>query len=245
MYKAKECTLATAEALLESLSLPQLNRETEPFDLDTTHGQKLFSKLFDEKKNSKIAQKLMGVFICEAIRFQDDGALARMAMRKVISLFPRSSDPNLQIEPIESNPFYQVFVAGETSVVFAVKQGKKTTLDLFFTPPIGKDFSRLSAYIDVTSDIDESKDEDGSSQTTAFRFPKTPKSQRGRPQRLNPQFTFPDGKMKRKIKPKTGQTSMQHDQDESELLDSSKSSRDLTCKSDEKDYKEESSDKDK
>lgn len=177
MHDSKECTLAIAKALLESLSLPQMNGTVEPTELDVNHGIELFSKLVDEKKSPKLnAQKLMGVLICEAIRFQDDGALARMAIRGVISLFPKGSDPNLQIEPIIGNPFYKVFVAGENPVVFAKAGGKQATLNLFFKPPTGQGFSPLSAYVDETSDVDE----DGSSQETAINPPKPTTSRSGR-----------------------------------------------------------------
>ena len=180
MFNNNECTLATAKVLLESLSLPQQNGKVEPKDepteLKINHGQTLFSKLFDEKGNPKSAQKLMGALICEAIRFQEDGALARMAIRAVMSLFPKGIDPNSQIEPMESNPFYQVFVDGENPVVFAKEGGKRVTLNLFFNPSMNQSFSQLSAFMHETSDVDE----EGSSQETAINPPEPQTSSFGR-----------------------------------------------------------------
>ena len=174
MFKNNECTLATAKDLLESLSLPQMNGKIEPkdepSDLPLSHGQALFSKLFDEKRNPKNAQKLMGALICEAIRFQEDGALARMAMREIIRLFQTP----LKSDKIEDNPFYLVFVAGVNPVVFAMVGGKQKTLNLFFKHPTGQDFSGL--YIDEISDVDE----DASSQETAINPPKPTTSSSGR-----------------------------------------------------------------
>ncbi len=223
MYKSKECTLATAKALLESLSLPQMNGKIEPkdepSDLPLSHGQALFSKLFDEKRNPKNAQKLMGALICEAIRFQDDGALARMAIRGVISLFPKDSDPNSQIEPIIDNPFYKVFVDGENPVVFAKVGGKQATLNLFFhSSSTGQDFSPLSAYIDETSDVDELSDvnKDSSQTTTAPASPRTPKSNK-RHRKPTSRFT-PDLHGKPKSNPKGKRTFEQKDQEKTESL---------------------------
>lgn len=218
MYESKECTLATAKALLKSLSLPQMNGKIEPkdepSDLPLSHGQALFSKLFDEKRNPKNAQKLMGVLICEAIRFQDDGALARMAMREIIRLFQTP----LKSDKIEDNPFYQVFADSENPVVFAMLGGKKKTLNLFFTPPTGQDFSPLSAYVDETSDVDELSDvnKDSSQTTTAPASPRTPESNK-RHRKPTSRFT-PDLHGKPKSKPKGKRTFEQKDQEKTESL---------------------------
>lgn len=213
MHKYNECTLATAEALLKSLSLPQMNgtvKSAEPKELKIDHGRALFSELFDENGNPKNAQKLMGALICEAIRFQEDGALARMAIRGVIRLFQKT----LKSDRIEDNPFYQVFVDGENPVVFAKEGGKQKTLDLFFKPSMNQSFLQLSAFMHETSDVDE----DGSQATTAIALSESPKSKSGRHLRYNAQFTFPDGPQRRTIKSSAGQTSEQDDPDETELL---------------------------
>ena len=219
MYESKECTLATAKALLKSLSLPQMNGKIEPkdepSDLPLSHGQALFSKLVDEKKSPKLnAQKLMGVLICEAIRFQDDGALARMAMREIIRLFQTP----LRSDKIEDNPFYQVFADRENPVVFAKLGGKKKTLNLFFTPPTGQDFSPLSAYVDETSDVDELSDvnKDSSQTTTAPASPRTPESNK-RHRKPTSRFT-PDLHGKPKSKPKGKRTFEQNYQEKTESL---------------------------
>ena len=218
MFKNNECTLATAKDLLESLSLPQMNGKIEPkdepSDLPLSHGQALFSKLFDEKRNPKNAQKLMGALICEAIRFQEDGALARMAMREIIRLFQTP----LKSDKIEDNPFYQVFVAGVNPVVFAMVGGKQKTLELFFKIHTWQDFSPLSAYIDETSDVDELSDvnKDSSQTTTAPASPRTPESNK-RHRKPTSRFT-PDLHGKPKSKPKGKRTFEQKDQEKTESL---------------------------
>lgn len=50
------------------------------------------------------AKKLMALLICETIRFQEDGACARMAMRMVINEYKNGSNQN------SSEPFEHVFV---------------------------------------------------------------------------------------------------------------------------------------
>lgn len=121
MYKKNECSPRTAFRILENLS--------KGHD-ETRRDYQLFLNL------PKNAQDLMAVLICEAIRFQEDGALERMAIRKVLSLFPKPSSSTSatasssrttehpiatdysDVQPsgdVKENPFYKVFVLDENT----------------------------------------------------------------------------------------------------------------------------------
>ena len=120
MYDANECSPRTAFRILENLSKGY--KEKRDYEL--------FLNLH------KNAQDLMAVLICEAIRFQEDGALERMAIRKVLSLFPKPSSSTSatasssrtterpiatdysDVQPsgdVKENPFYKVFVLDENT----------------------------------------------------------------------------------------------------------------------------------
>ena len=109
-------TKETAEQILKNLSKGYIEaNESGEFNLDV-----LSNEIFEEL--DKNAKKLMAVLICETIRFNDDGASARMAMRLVINNFENGS----------TSPFEDVFVesSGETPLsIFAVTGGKQRMLD--------------------------------------------------------------------------------------------------------------------
>lgn len=69
------------------------------------------------------AKRLMAFLICETIRFQDDGACARMAMRMVIKMY----DNNME------DPFGTVFVSIpqqlDPASIFASKKGKNRMIN--------------------------------------------------------------------------------------------------------------------
>lgn len=130
MYGNRECSPRTAFYILKNLS--------KGYD-----GKRDYELFLDLPENAK---DLMAVLICEAIRFQEDGALARMAIRKVLSLFPKPSISDTSRVPVaedysdaqpaeslEKNPFYEVFVSieettlGDTTpfAIFAATQDKK------------------------------------------------------------------------------------------------------------------------
>lgn len=130
MYDAGKCSPRIAFYILRNLSK----------GYDGKRDYELFSNLGPE------VEDLMAVLICEAIRFQEDGALARMAIRKVLSLFPKPSisdtsrvpvaEDYSNVQPagsIDNNPFYKVFVSIEETTlaettpfaIFAATQDKK------------------------------------------------------------------------------------------------------------------------
>lgn len=130
MYDAGKCSPRTAFYILKNLSKGYA-------------GKRDYELFLDLPENAK---DLMAVLICEAIRFQEDGALARMAIRKVLSLFPKPSISDTSRVPVaedysdaqpaeslEKNPFYEVFVSieettlGDTTpfAIFAATQDKK------------------------------------------------------------------------------------------------------------------------
>lgn len=141
MYDAGKCSPRTAFYILKNLSKGYAGKR----------DYELFLNLDPE------VEDLMAVLICEAIRFQEDGALARMAIRKVLSLFPKPlisdtsrgpvAEDYSDVQPagrIDNNPFYKVFVSIEETTlaettpfaIFAATQdekrvgGKRRKLDL-------------------------------------------------------------------------------------------------------------------
>ena len=74
----------------------------------------------------------MGLFICEAIRFQEDGALARMAIRKVLDKFETYTPPSVTSSTAatidKNNPFYDVFVTNAADIIFPLEGGKQRQL---------------------------------------------------------------------------------------------------------------------
>lgn len=174
MYGNRECSPRTAFYILKNLS--------KGYD-----GKRDYELFLDLPENAK---DLMAVLICEAIRFQEDGALARMAIRKVLSLFPKPStrEPVAEdysdeqpAESLEKNPFYEVFVSIEETTlddttpfaIFAATQdkkrvgGKRRKLDLIEGEiSIGNthyefDKNRLFDTVDCLSDSEEQKEEKG------------------------------------------------------------------------------------
>ncbi len=130
MHDAGKCSPRTAFYILKNLSKGYAGKR----------DYELFLNLDPE------VEDLMAVLICEAIRFQEDGALARMAIRKVLSLFPKPSISDTSRGPVaedysdeqpaeslEKNPFYEVFVSIEETTlddttpfaIFAATQDKK------------------------------------------------------------------------------------------------------------------------
>ena len=108
-------TNKTAKQILKNLSkgciMPDENGNI-PLD-------ELENKIFEGLNDS--AKKLMAVLICETIRFNDDGACARMAMRNVIARFNGSN-----------HPFEDVFVKSEGTTplsIFATNGGKQRMID--------------------------------------------------------------------------------------------------------------------
>ena len=108
-------TNKTAKQILENLSKGCIGPDkTGNFHLDELENE-IFEKLDDS------AKKLMAVLICETIRFNDDGACARMAMRNVIARFNGSN-----------HPFEDVFVKSEGTTplsIFATNGGKQRMID--------------------------------------------------------------------------------------------------------------------
>lgn len=153
MFSEGECTSEVATTMLKNLSMPYAVGKDPGGELVALG----YEMLFNELTGTWHAKNLMAILICEAIRFQDDGALARMAMRKVVNLFTQHSLTSKK----ENNPFYRVFVKGknenenEKSVIFAKKGGKKDTLKLFFSTTAGLDTWPLSINLDYTSDVEE------------------------------------------------------------------------------------------
>lgn len=159
MINNNECTLKTASQMLKNLSLPHSKKNPKaPESLSQIDPKMLFYKLERE------ARKLMAVFICEAIRFQEDGALARMAIRKVISLFPKDIDENKQITE-GKNPFYDVFVANAASIIFPLEGGKNRMLAIISNGNYNSngnydtDLGSMRLNADYLSDVEEESSE--------------------------------------------------------------------------------------
>lgn len=93
-----------AEVILKNLSK---SNQRDPNDI------------FENLDDFPAARNLIAILICETIRFQDDGACARMAMRLVIDLYNRSSN---KLSPL---PFQQVFVGVDGKVPLAIFAGHK------------------------------------------------------------------------------------------------------------------------
>ncbi len=93
-----------AEVILKNLSK---SNQRDPNDI------------FENLDDFPAARNLIAILICETIRFQDDGACARMAMRLVIDLYNRSSN---KLSPL---PFQQVFVGIDGKVPLAIFAGHK------------------------------------------------------------------------------------------------------------------------
>lgn len=137
MHDNGECSARTAFYILKNLSKgyekPDPKNSAKKIERS---DYELFSDLPENAKN------LMAVLICEAIRFQEDGALERMAIRKVLSLFPKPSTPSVSttsatassssttegpvaedysdVQPSrdhKDNPFYKVFVLDEDTTL--------------------------------------------------------------------------------------------------------------------------------
>lgn len=105
----------TAVQILECISRPCEMNDSENL---ATLGPKIFEGLQDlEGGKINPAKKLVAVLICEAIRFKDNGASVRMAIRKVIDLYD-NSDPE---------PFKKVFIGEDNDpiAVFALSGGRK------------------------------------------------------------------------------------------------------------------------
>lgn len=111
----------TAVQILECISRPcEMN---DPENLANL-GPKIFEGLQDlEDREINPAKKLVAVLICEAIRFKDNGASVRMAIRKVIDLY-NSGIPNDDPEP-----FKKVFINNGKDngpiAVFALSGGRE------------------------------------------------------------------------------------------------------------------------
>ncbi len=114
MQKARSTDLTTANQILKNLSKGCVDPvEGEGFDM-----QDLANRIFEKLDDS--AKRLMAVLICETIRFGDDGACARMAMREIIAWYEMSG-VNI------SRLFDAVFVNGNESLpqaIFSLPGGK-------------------------------------------------------------------------------------------------------------------------
>ena len=181
MFSEGECTSEVATTMLKNLSMPYAVGKDPGGELVALG----YEMLFNELTGTWHAKNLMAILICEAIRFQDDGALARMAMRKVVNLFTQHSLTSKK----ENNPFYRVFVKGknedEESVIFAKKGGKKDTLNLFFSTTAVLDTLPLSINLAYTSDVEE----EGS--TSAPKVFEGPKAKSGRSLKRTELYTPP------------------------------------------------------
>jgi len=109
MIENEECTKEVALQMLTNLSKNNERKDEE-----------LFENL------GKNAKKLITVLICESIRFQDDGALSRMAIRLAINLFSQSKNSEYD----EENPFSKVFTGDSPLSIFSIKGGKQRMLNL-------------------------------------------------------------------------------------------------------------------
>lgn len=118
MKGANIATRETAEQILENLSKGCIRPDKNgKFNLEV-----LANKIFEGLDEN--AKKLMAVLICETIRFNDDGACARMAMRLVISKFEEECE----------TPFEDVFVGNSANGVtplsiFAAPGGKQRMIN--------------------------------------------------------------------------------------------------------------------
>lgn len=148
----------TAEKILENLSKGWIgHNERGEFNLDVLSDE-IFEGLDDN------AKKLMAVLICETIRFNDDGASARMAMRLVINKFENGS----------TSPFEDVFVRSDGNTplsIFAASGGKQRMTDQI----MGYEFTHRNASIfeQDAAILEENKnfisdDEDGDESSSAF-----------------------------------------------------------------------------
>lgn len=116
MGTAGSANLETAKQILANLSTGCVTPSGEGFNM-----QDLADEIFDGLDDS--AKRLMAVLICETIRFKDDGACARMAMREIIYWYEHA--------PIKfrycSYPFEAVFVNGTEflpQAIFSFPGGK-------------------------------------------------------------------------------------------------------------------------
>lgn len=117
MQRDGNATKETAEQILKNLSKGYIEpNESGEFNLDV-----LSDEIFEELDEN--AKKLMAVLICETIRFNDDGASARMAMRLTINKFENESG---------TSPFKDVFVGSEVNTplsIFAAPGGKQRMIN--------------------------------------------------------------------------------------------------------------------
>lgn len=154
MVKDGSATQETAEQILENLSKacisPSGQQSLEGFDINEFNDdfiENLAEELFENLSDS--AKKLVAVLLCECIRFNDDGAFVRWAMRCVLDIFmkpPKKVDPKTSKptdETINCNAFEEVFTSNGINMfplaIFARSSkemggngGKQQTLDLFF-----------------------------------------------------------------------------------------------------------------
>ena len=152
-------TNKTAKQILENLSKGCIGPDkTGNFHLDELENE-IFEKLDDS------AKKLMAVLICETIRFNDDGACARMAMRNVIARF-NDDQP----------AFEDVFVKSEGKTplsIFSANGGKQRMIDQIIgyesacknISIFEQDKAILEKNINFISD-----DEDGNESSYAFEL---------------------------------------------------------------------------
>lgn len=114
---------ATAQKMLKNLSKPYLKpgidgaNEVERSNSENQLPEDEIFKGLDDKPAAKV---LMCFLICETIRFQDDGALARMAMRAVLNMYNDT-------DGADSRPFEKIFISKSSRTAAPTTESSTTT----------------------------------------------------------------------------------------------------------------------
>ena len=159
MFKNGVATKDTAIKILNNLSKPCSNPRQEACQISfktvrtediTTLSDQLFDGL--ERDQYKPARQLVAVLLCECIRFNDDGALVRWAMRNVISLFERDYGTafDFVFKTDSGNPLPLAIFARPSSNELRSFGGKQQTLALILNDvPIDWDTIDLTSLINT------------------------------------------------------------------------------------------------
>ena len=111
------------------------------------------------------AKKLMALLICETIRFQENGACARMAMRMVINEYKNGSNKN------SPEPFERVFVTGDKEdhrptpySIFAISSGGASRMrNQFYSAPKKGTSDFANDEVILKNKINNISDDEGAS----------------------------------------------------------------------------------
>lgn len=113
----------TAWKILENLSKPYLKSEIDGANEDERakpENQLSEDAIFEGLDDKPAAKVLMCFLICETIRFQDDGALARMAMRAVLNIYDDTADD-------DPRPFEEIFISESSRTAAPSTESSTTT----------------------------------------------------------------------------------------------------------------------